>query len=258
MLSQLQPNEEAADGPAETAPTRQLIVAWQHPTTRSYHKVGYLEVFGGPRFRFRYDRKAIAELPDFQPFPNFPDEPYIYESPDLFPFFDNRVLSRKRPEYSALMRTLALDEDSTPIELLERSGGRRATDTIQVFPLPKADPSGVVRLVFPAHGVRYIEGAAERIERLAPGDALKFRDDHANEYNPHALMVTDDEPLGWVPDFLLTMVRDLVEHYGEHRLVVEAANGPEVPYHFRLLCRLEVDDASGWTPEEDSSLTSVE
>jgi hypothetical protein len=245
----LQPTEETAEGSVNDDPARRLIVAWQDPSARAYHKVGYLEVFEGPKFRFRYDTDAIAGLPNFEPFPNFPEEPYVYESPDLFPFFNNRMLSRKRPEYSSLLRAVALGEDATPIELLERSGGGRATDTIQVFPLPTADESGVVRLIFPAHGVRYIEGAAERIERLAPGDSLEFRGDPDNEYNAQALLVTSGERLGWVPNFLLTMVRQLIGAYGGYRLTVEAANGPDVPFHFRLMCRLEVEDASEWDPD---------
>ncbi|MGH8926503.1 MAG: hypothetical protein ACRDWA_18045 [Acidimicrobiia bacterium] len=245
----LQPTEETAKGSADEKPIRRLIVAWQDPSTRSYHRVGHLDVFAGPRFRFRYDTDAVANLADFKPFTNFPEEPYDYESPDLFPFFNNRVMSQKRPEYSSHLRALALGEDASPIELLERSGGERATDTIQVFPLPTADESGVVRFIFPAHGVRHVDGAAERIEHLSPGDSLQFREDATNDYNPHALLVSSGEPLGWVPDFLVPAVRRLTTEYGEYRITVEAANGPEVPFHFRLLCRLEVDNASDWDPD---------
>lgn len=245
----LEPTEETADGPALDEPMRRLIVAWQDPSTRAYHRIGYLEVFEGPMFRFRYDSDVLAELPDFEPFPNFPDEPFVYESPELFPFFNNRVLSQRRPEYASLLRAVALGEDATPLELLERSGGGRATDTIQVFPVPTADELGRVRLVFPAHGVRYVSGASERISRLTQGDPLELRDDPENTYNPHALLVVSGEPLGWVPDFLVAAVRHLTQNYGDYRVVVEAANGPEVPFHFRLLCRLEIDDAAGWDPD---------
>lgn len=241
--------EETARGSTETTPLRRLIVAWQDPSTRTYHKVGYLEVFDGPRFRFRYDSFATQGLSSFQPFPNFPDTSYEYESPELFPFFQNRVISPKRPEYPTVVSALALGTDATPIELLARSGGERATDTIQVFAVPEPDDHGVVRLIFPAHGVRHIPGAAERIRGLSAGDVLEFRDDVDDEYNPHALLILAGEPIGWVPDFLLGMIRSLVATYGPYTLTVEAASGPEVPYHFRLLCRLEVEGASDWDPD---------
>ncbi|VAW00778.1 hypothetical protein MNBD_ACTINO02-1990 [hydrothermal vent metagenome] len=247
MLSQL--TEETGIGTHPDVPTRRLVVAWQDPEERTYHKVGYLEVFEGPKFRFFYDLEAVAELKNFEPFPNFPDEPYIYESSELFPFFNNRVISRKRPEYSTLLRALALGEEASPIEILERSGGARATDTIQVFAVPTADDSGVVDFVFPAHGVRYVEGADERITRLQPGDRLEFQPDPENEYNADALLVASGEPLGWVPNFLLPAVRCLTSGYGTYRLTVEAANGPGVPFHFRLLCRLTVEDAGDWDPD---------
>ncbi len=246
MLSQL--TEETGIGTHPDVPERRLVVAWQDPAARTYHKVGYLEVFEGPKFRFSYDTEAVAELENFEPFPNFPDEPYIYESSELFPFFNNRVISKKRPEYSTLLRAVALGEEASPIEILERSGGARETDTIQVFAVPEADGSGIVDVVFPAHGVRYVEGADERIAQLQKGDPLEFRDDPENKYNPDALLVVSGEPLGWVPDFLLPAARSLKTDFGAYRLAVEAANGPGVPFHFRLLCRLTVEDAGDWDP----------
>ncbi|NOY54553.1 MAG: hypothetical protein GXP34_01050 [Actinobacteria bacterium] len=247
MLSQL--TEETGIGTHPDVPVRRLVVAWQDPEERTYHKVGYLEVFDGPKFRFFYDTEAVAELKNFEPFPNFPDEPYIYQSSELFPFFNNRVISQKRPEYSTLLRAVALAEDASPIEILERSGGARETDTIQVFAVPVADEDGVVDFVFPAHGVRYVKGADERIGQLQPGDVLEFREDYANEYNAEALLIASGQPLGWVPDFLLPAVRSLTTGFGAYRLTVEAANGPGVPFHFRLLCRLTVEDAGDWDPD---------
>ena len=35
----------------------------------------------------------------------------IYKSPDLFPLFANRLISRKRPEYKDFLRWLDLRED---------------------------------------------------------------------------------------------------------------------------------------------------
>lgn len=245
----LQPTEETAVGTAaEDVPERRLIVVWQDPVARTYHKVGYLEIYDGPWFRFRYDSDAIAELDNFEPFRNFPDDAYVYESAELFPFFNNRVLSRKRPEYSSLLRAVALGEDASPIEILERSGGGRETDTIQVFTVPEADASGTVDFVFPAHGIRYLDGAAERIEQLSPGDMIQFEDDPSNEYNSQALLLASGQRLGWIPEFLVSAVRSLTTNYGAYQLTVEAANGPDVPFHFRLLCRLRVEDAAEWDP----------
>lgn len=243
-----QPTEETTVDPAVgDVPTRRLIVAWQDPSTRAYHRVGYLDILEGPRFRFRYDREAVSELDDFEPFPNFPEEPYVYESTELFPFFNNRVLSQKRPEYSSLLRAVALGDDASPIEILERSGGARETDTIQVFSAPQADESGVVDFIFPAHGVRHVEGAAHRIEQLRRGDVIELQEDPSNEYNSQALLLVSGQRLGWVPDFLVSMIRSLTSDFGQYALTVEAANGPDVPFHFRLLCRLTVEDAADWS-----------
>jgi hypothetical protein len=118
-----------------------------------------------------------------------------------------------------------------------------------VFSVPKVDDLGVTDFVFPAHGVRHIEGAAERIEQLQPGDVIDFQNDPSNEYNSRALLLVSGRRLGWVPDFLLPTIRSLKSDYGPYELTVEAANGSNVPFHFRLLCRLRVQDSAAWDPD---------
>ena len=221
---------------------------WQDPSARVFHVVGHLEVYSGPFYHFRYDSSVVEGRVGFDPFPNFPVTSAVYESPDLFPFFANRVLSEDRPEYLNHRRALALPDEASQIDFLERSTGARATDGLHVFPMPLPDEHGVVRLIFPAHGVRHIAGAGPVIEQLRPGDPLELREDRENEYNKEALLIVGDKPVGWVPDFLLEIVRSLLEQSGPRRLTVEAANGPDVPYNLRLLCRLEVEAAASWRP----------
>lgn len=49
-------------------------------------------------------------------------------------------MSSRRPDYPQYLSALGL-EHADPVELLARTGGRRATDTIQVVPAP--DPRHV-------------------------------------------------------------------------------------------------------------------
>lgn len=70
------------------------------------------------------------------------------------------------------------------------------------------DDTGLTTCDFMAHGVRYIEGASERISALSMDQLLMLREQPENENNPRALLVASDgdEPLGWVPEPLLGYV----------------------------------------------------
>ena len=133
--------------------TKTLYMAWQndqcengHADSPSWFPIGRLDVGTGDcaRHRFRYTKGAQeAKLnAGFVPLPEFPDFERDYESPVLFPVFQNRVISRKRPDFAEYVRVLDLDEEADQIEILSANGGRRATDSFNVFPEPDASSDG--------------------------------------------------------------------------------------------------------------------
>ena len=87
-------------------------------------------------YRFLYTRGAKT-LPGFEPFTEMPRLNDVYESDELFPLFANRLLSEKRPEYQAYLTWGGFDPNDPPdpLALLAVTGGRRATDQLEVFPL---------------------------------------------------------------------------------------------------------------------------
>lgn len=95
---------------------------------------------------------------------------------------------------------------------------------------------------FLVSGIRHTSGADARIAHLQAGQALFLRDDTANTVDPRALLLdaASGEPVGWVPRYLLDYVHKRREDGADLRVLVEHANGPDVPWHLRLLCRLEV------------------
>jgi len=180
---------------------------------------------------------------------------------DLPPFFENRVMSPRRPDFPEYARALHLEVgEATPFEMLARTGGSRVTDTFHVVAEPTADADGRVRTLFLAHGVRHVDGASERITRLRPGDPLTLRPDPDNEYNLRALLIDAEagEAVGYVPDWMLDVVHRLVAADPQHRLVVELANGPEMPAHLRLLCRLEATVPSAAPAPHDPDFDYVQ
>lgn len=231
---------------------RRLLLVWQDPDTRRFAPVGALVQQDGV-FVFRYIRRALRE-PAFRPLVSFPVLDRVYRSTDLPPFFANRVMSPRRPDYPQFIRALDLSVgDAPPFEMLARTGGSRVTDTFHVVAEPHPDADGRVRTLFLAHGIRHVPGALERIAQLSSGDALALRPEPDNEHNALALML-DAEPghaVGYVPDWMLDVVRDLTDADPDHKVTVELVNGPATPPHLRLLCRLEARPVrTGETPHD--------
>ncbi|WLE95155.1 MAG: hypothetical protein QTN59_10670 [Candidatus Electrothrix communis] len=120
---------------------KSLFIAWQDPETRLWYTVGRLTREDGV-YRFVYTQGAEA-TPRFNCLGRMTDLNAEYFSEDLFPLFRNRLLYASRPEYPDYVRWLDMEnENNDPLLLLGRSGGKRATDSLCVFPEPEPDAQG--------------------------------------------------------------------------------------------------------------------
>ena len=214
--------------------------------------------YDGNVYRFGYVRHAL-NVRDFRPLLGFSDLYRQYDSDKLFPLFAQRVMDPRRPDYERYVRRLGLDEDSSPWEQIARSQGRRQGDTIQLLPEP-VNEHGAITGRFLVHGVRHVPGPSrmldgrpvqvdgEQVEAalagLRPGDALGIASEPANEVNALALMVLAERstPVGWIPNLLLEDMHRLMAR-ADVSVVVEHANGPDAPWHLRLLARLTASGA---------------
>ncbi|WP_418303096.1 HIRAN domain-containing protein [Nocardioides dokdonensis] len=159
-------------------------------------------------------------------------------------------MNAKRPDRARYLEALDLDEQSEPWEVLVRSGGRRAGDTIEVLPEPVIGPDGATSCVFLVHGVRHCgPQASAEICGLSAGDSLALRWEEDNPVNPRAVLVLNNSgtELGYVPDPLVEYVQTVMTA-SEARLSVVRANGPEVGSHLRLLVRLDGFVPVGYQP----------
>jgi hypothetical protein len=207
------------------------MVTRQDDHTRRYERLGVLEC-SDEGYTFRYDPNLAAAV---RPLVGFDDLARTYRSRHLFPLFDERVASPRRPDYDQWLSWLGLPHvEVHPMEFLARSGGRRRGDRIELIPLAEPDVTGTVDQLCLVHGVRYFDRAEEVLRELRAGDAVEIVPDPANRANPLALRVWRDHPFGYVPDPLV----DLVSSLRERSAVVEHVNGPEAGRHLRCLIRV--------------------
>jgi hypothetical protein len=245
--------------------TQTLFVTWFDPERRDIFPVGRLvrrQEPEGELYEFTYIRGARqAKERGFLPFLAFPDLGVVYRSRRLFPFFTNRVMPTTRPDYAEMLQALALDRGHPDaMEVLGRSGGGRETDRIEIVPQPALDEAtGAYTTHFLVRGIKHTPGAEERIGRLQGGERLLWMLDAQNAANPNAVALRTEDRylLGYVPDYLLTDVGQLVERRAPTEFRVERVNLSPAPVHHRLLCRLEARAPQGFAPFQDDRFRPI-
>lgn len=218
---------------------RRFAVAWRNRPRRFIAPVAALD-HSAAGYRFQY-LPDVRDVEGFRPFIGFPELEQIYESARLWPFFDLRVMDPKRPDFAEYIRQLGLPPDASRLDILGRSGGEQKGDSVLLAEAPSVADDGATESIFLTRGSRYagleFETAAA-VDLLGPGSELAIIDDTANVANPDALLLTtaDAVPVGWVPDLLIDYARR-VRNAGGQATVVQN-NGPNAPWHMRLLVRV--------------------
>ncbi|MBI3469112.1 MAG: hypothetical protein HY000_39410 [Planctomycetes bacterium] len=163
-----------------TEMTKTIFVAWQDPAQRRFYPVARLALVGEDGgagwYEFAYIGGAKeASEHGFQPFLAFPSLTEVYRSRELFPLFANRLTSPSRMDYPQYVERLGLDPNvEAPLDILGRSGGLRATDAVELFPMPARDPQiGGYTSYFLVHGIGDLPQVfQQRIVQLRPNEVL--------------------------------------------------------------------------------------
>lgn len=227
-----------------------LFLAWQDPESRLWFPIGRLAQRDG-QYEFSYTRGAQAARKEsrFEPLAAFPRMDRAYVSNELFPLFTNRFPPKSRSDYRDYLEWLNMPEnDEDPLTILAHSGGKRATDTLEVFPAP-IEKDGTFTLNFFAHGVRYLPDASlQRIGALHPGDRLLLVHDLQNPVDKLALMLRTHNPedgadkhiVGYLPRYLLEDVFAVLKDDPQAAtLSVVKVNRSPAPVQLRLLCQMK-------------------
>lgn len=223
----------------------ELVVVVQDPHSRRWFPVGRLS-FAGKLYHFRYTRGAVEarDAGTFLPFGVMTNFEATYRSEKLFPLFQNRVMPRSRPEYKAYTHWLLGDSDESvelsPLRELGRSGGARATDNIQLYPVPK-NVDGYYRMSFFAHGVRHLpEAAQQAIDAQRLRTKLLLVPDPKNEHDSDALTLQTEAPsmpVGYCPRFLCLDFLKILHEDPQTEVVLAQVN-TDAPLQFRYRCEL--------------------
>lgn len=85
-----------------------------------------------------------------------------YTSTELFPFFQNRLIPERRPEYYTMLSWLDMNAgENDPLDILSASGGSKKTDNFRIVKVPERTDTGEYRLKFFVSGIAYISDEAK-------------------------------------------------------------------------------------------------
>jgi hypothetical protein len=233
-----------------------LFLAWQDKRlrgeqvdgTRAWFPIGRLDADpADSHYRFAYTRGVLQakEKAGFQPLDAFPKFETLYESAELFPLFQNRLISTKREDYNEYLMRLDLSpERADPFEILAISGGGKQTDNLEVFPKIQTRRDGSFSCKFFLHGWRHVNTPSqERLSALQSGEPLQVSVELNNPATGSAVQLqtaNDYFMLGWAPRYLM---RDVLQAIaggpGNVSAHVVRINPPPAPHNQRVLVELK-------------------
>ncbi len=234
-----------------------LFLAWHgSDENRFWFPVGRLDANPAEakyRFRYTYGAKHAQNHAGFPTLLEFPELDGDYWSSELFPLFQNRIMSPSRPDFQEYLQVLGLEDNADPIEILSANGGRRLTDTYEVFPKLVKQEDGSFTSRFFLHGNRYVsDSGQQRLNSLKAGEELYIAVELTNPSTELAVLIltTDYQVLGWAPHYLVDdLAMAMAEASGKYNARVVRLNPQPLPSRQRLLVEL----SSHWTGHEPMS-----
>lgn len=231
------------------------FVIWQDPETTMWEPVAKLTESRGV-YSFAYTQGALNK--NFIPFPRMSILNKAYESTELFPFFQNRLIPERRPEYYIMLSWLdMLPGANDPLEILSASGGSKKTDNFRIIKVPQRSAQNEYRLKFFVSGIAYISDEAKReLLTLDSRTQLSCIIEEGNIADSNAISIINPKTLhhlGYYPHYLnedLILTNRMLNVAGNRLLTSMAVLKVNLsaPEQYRLLCESVTPWPDGFVP----------
>ena len=232
---------------------RALYLAWNAPSHHAWYPIGRLDVVTSERYRFGYTRGVLdAQRQHGLPaHPAFPDLQQTYESAELFPLFQNRIMNPRRKGFPEYLASLDLS-DPDPAAILAITGGERETDRLEVFPKIERQPNGRFECRFFLRGLSGLpQSTIAHALALTHGERLEFSEPAHLKDGQGLEMRSDQVNIGWTPRYVNELLRLTARHAMTQARVVRINRGAAMP-----LDRCVLVELTGQLPEGAAPMTS--
>jgi len=240
---------------------KELFLSWQSSKTREWFPVARLSKIG-EEFSFRYTKGAKeAKASGFVGLAGFSSFDKLYLSNTIFPVLQNRIMNKSRPDRDEYLSWLGLDSEThSDFEELARTGGVKATDNLQLYPIPEPK-NGLYQFQFFVHGISHLpENYKDRTYRLQPDDSLFLMPDVQNQQSKDAISLRTEDPVelvGYVPKFF---TQDFIALFranpNQFNIKVKKLN-VDAPEQFALLCELTAPWPDDFKPLNNASFKAL-
>lgn len=228
-----------------------IFILWQDQNTKLWHPVAKLSHTDNI-YRLNYTKGATkSEM--FIPFPNLDRLDEIYESNELFPFFQNRILPSSRPEFKKLIRWIDMTPETfDPLNYLAITGGGKKTDNYRILKLPEL-VDGKYIFKFLISGVQYLKNSSQEfVNNLKVNTELEYFYELDNPVDQNAIGLKDknsQEFIGYCPRYLVNDFKKLLEskESTESKFYIKKVN-LDSPASYRLLCVFESQAKKNYKP----------
>ena len=141
-------------------------------------------------------------------------------------------MSEHRENFSDYLDSLDLPpEIREPVHILAVSGGRRRTDSLEVFPKIEPASEGHFELSFFLHGIRY----CERIAKLQSGERVEFIRERKNTGTGLPALRVETlkgEAIGYTPNYMVSDFQYIRENCYVPEDIAVARVNPHFSYTF--------------------------
>ncbi|WP_281758963.1 HIRAN domain-containing protein [Alicyclobacillus hesperidum] len=206
----------------------ELWLIWQNPFSRQRYHVGTL-VHDASGYYFTYRTQGQRSVQDalmdgYQPHLSFPDLNKVYQAPNLFAAFARRLPDPRRSDFKTILSELGLPGDYTPMDLLNATGGRVATDTYE-FVKPVETHFGEFAIEFYVAGWRYYDGDAV-VGQLSNGQTVNLKSERDNPRDGNAVVILSlgNRKLGYVPAYYSWFMNEVIRTKSDFSAVVKEFN----------------------------------
>ncbi|CAN7472971.1 hypothetical protein LJR159_003035 [Pseudomonas brassicacearum] len=231
------------------------FVIWRDPETTMWEPVARLTEFNDI-YSFCYTRGALNK--NFVPFPRMSTLEKEYNSHELFPFFQNRLIPERRPEHYTMLSWLDMVPGmNNALEILSASGGSRKTDNFRIIKIPQITENNEYRLKFFVSGVAYItEKAKLSLITLDRHSVLSCVIEEQNQADSNAVAIIHSPSghrLGYYPHYLNEDLIRVNRMLGFHdsrlaTLVPVLKVNLSAPEQYRLFCESITPWPDGFIP----------
>jgi hypothetical protein len=238
---------------------QELILSWQDAKTSQWFPIGRFSKQNNVYSFFYVKGVEQAKKNGFTALASMSDFKQTYHYNDIFPLFKNRILNKSRPDRNEFLEWLNIKSKNSDFEELAKTGGIKATDNLQLFPVPIKKNNKYV-LEFFSQGVSHLSNNSQkRIGKLKKGEKLFFCADleNAQDKNAHLLRTHDPvEIVGYCPKYFAKDFKKLFDLSKKSFSIQVKQVNKDAPEQLRLLCEITCDWHKDFSPFAESEFAS--